>query len=158
MSGTGKSSVIEALRARGFKAVDTDYGDWHEWVEVAGERDWVWREDRIRELLETEDAEVLFVSGTVSNQRRFYEQLDHIVLLSAPRDVIVERLARRTNNPYGKSPEELAEVLDYIETIEPLLRRGATLEIDTRGPVDEVVERVLSAVLPSAGAPNEVNP
>lgn len=30
----------------------------------------------------------------------------HIVLLSAPRDVLVERLASRTNNPFGKTPDE----------------------------------------------------
>ncbi len=68
MSGTGKSTVIAKLAARGYKAIDTDYGDWHEWVDVAGERDWVWREDRIQQLLMTEDADVLFVSGTSSNQ------------------------------------------------------------------------------------------
>jgi len=34
MSGTGKSSVMSLLRARGFKAVDTDYGGWTELVDV----------------------------------------------------------------------------------------------------------------------------
>jgi dephospho-CoA kinase len=28
MSGTGKSSVIQALQSRGVTAIDTDYGDW----------------------------------------------------------------------------------------------------------------------------------
>ena len=31
MSGTGKSSVIRALRARGFRAVDTDDGRYEPW-------------------------------------------------------------------------------------------------------------------------------
>jgi broad-specificity NMP kinase len=148
MSGTGKSTVLAALAARGYKTVDTDYGDWHEWVDGPDGRDWVWREGRMRELLATEDAEVLFVSGTVSNQHKFYPQFDHVVLLSAPTPVIVDRLARRTNNPYGKSPEELAEVLGYIETVEPLLRGRATGEVDTSAPVEEVVERILRLVRP----------
>ena len=92
MSGTGKSTVVTELAARGYKAVDTDDGNWHVWVTVAGEWDWIWREDRIRELLSTEDADVLFVSGTSSNEGKFYRQFDHVVLLSAPRSVIVERL------------------------------------------------------------------
>ena len=142
MSGTGKSTVLAELAARGYKAVDTDYGDWHEVVD--GDR--VWREERIRELLATEDAEVLFVSGTVSNQGKFYPHFDHVVLFSAPTSVIVERLAARTNNPYGKSPEELAEVLAYVQTVEPLLRRRATVEIDTSVPLEEVVEAVLGLV------------
>jgi len=86
------------------------------------------------------------VSGTVRNQGKFYPQFDHIILLSAPVSVIVERLASRTNNPYGKHPDELAEVLTYVETVEPLLRRGCTLEIDTSVPIDEVVQKVLDAV------------
>ena len=146
MSGTGKSTVLAALAARGYKAVDTDYGDWHEWAEVDGERDWVWREDRIRELLATEDADVLFISGTTANQGTFYPQFDQIILLSAPASVIAARLAARTNNPSGKHPNELAQVLGYLETVEPLLRRGASLEIDTRAPVDQVVAAILARV------------
>jgi shikimate kinase len=151
MSGVGKSSVIAALAARGFKAVDTDYGGFSEVVSVGADeptglgdgQDWVWREDRIQEVLAADDAEVLFLSGTSPNQGKFYPQFDHIILLSAPAEVIVERLATRTNNPYGKRPEEVAKVLDEIQTIEPLLRRGAGHEIDTSAPLDQVVARVL---------------
>ena len=148
MSGTGKSTVIAALAARGYKAVDTDDGDWHEWMDVAGEPDWVWREDAIQRLLSTEDADVLFVSGTASNQGTFYRQFDHVFLLSAPTPVILERLATRTNNPYGKRPDELARVLRHLETVAPLLRRGATLQVDTSAPVDQVVETILRLVRP----------
>ncbi len=146
MSGTGKSTVIAELTARGYKAVDTDYGGWHEWVDVAGERDWVWREDRIRQLLSTEDADVLFVSGCKSNQGKFRAQFHHVVLLSAPTPLLLERLATRTTNPYGKRPEELAQILGYVETVEPLLRRSATLEVDTSVPLEQVVETILSHV------------
>lgn len=156
MSGTGKSTVIQALAARGYKAVDTDSDEWCEWVTnvVDGpdgqtiEQDWIWRADRIQQLLSTEDADVLFVSGCKTNQGRFYPQLDHVILLSAPAEVIVERLASRTNNPYGKHPDELAEVLGYLQTVEPLLRRGATLEIDTSAPLDEVLATILRLVDP----------
>jgi shikimate kinase len=146
MSGVGKSSVVAALAARGYKAVDTDYGDWNEWVEVDGQPDWVWREERMGDLLATEDAELLFVSGTVSNQGKFYPRFDHVVLLSAPTPLILARLASRTNNPYGKSPEERARVLEHIATVEPLLRRRASLEVDTSAPLEEVVETILRLV------------
>ncbi len=77
---------------------------------------------------------------------RFYPQFDAIVLLSAPAVVIVERLMTRTNNPYGKHPDELAEVLGYLETVAPRPRRGATHEIDTRAPLDQVVATILRLV------------
>ncbi len=39
--------------------------------------------------------------------RKFYAQLDHIILLTVPARVIVERLAARATNSYGKRPEEV---------------------------------------------------
>ena len=155
MSGTGKSTVISELAARGYKAVDADYGGMSELVSIQAtsdrsglgtEQDWIWREDRIADLLSTEDADVLFLSGTASNQVKFYGRFHHIVLLTAPASVMTERLVRRTNNPYGKEPNDLARALALKETVEPLLRRGADLEIDTSVPIDEVVERLLDVV------------
>jgi len=68
------------------------------------------------------------------------------VLLNAPAAVIVERLATRTTNPYGKHPDEVARVLYLQQTVEPLLRRGAGLEVDTSTPLDQVVGAILRLV------------
>jgi shikimate kinase len=155
MSGTGKSTVIRMLAERGFKAVDTDDG-LSEWVPVSdpgmysgADREWLWLEDRIQQLLSTEDTDVLFMSGCTRNQSKFYPQFDHVVLLSAPADLIVERLATRTTNPYGKNADELGHVLQHLRTVEPLLRRSASLEVDTSIPADDVVTVILDAVLPT---------
>ena len=64
----------------------------------------------------------------------------------APAAVIVERLATRTGNPYGKRPEEVTRALAHKATVEPLLPRGPGHEIDTRVPLEQVVERVLRTV------------
>ena len=144
MSGTGKSTVIRILAEQGYKAVDTDDDWWSEWIDAADGPDWVWREERMRWLLATEDADVLFVSGCKSNQRKFYPQFDHIILLSAPTDVMIERITTRTNNDYGKTASELNEILGYVDTVEPLLRRDATLEVDTAMSVAQVVAAVLN--------------
>src|ERR687893_3172237 len=90
MSGTGKSTVIGELAARGYKAVDADSDEYSEWVEltrdsgvpgspVEPDRDWVWREDRIRALVSGEDADGLFVSGCAPNMRPFLPPFDHVV-------------------------------------------------------------------------------
>jgi shikimate kinase len=157
MSGSGKSTLIGELAARGYKAVDADCDEFSEWVEVIGEadsfglpvegnRDWVWREDRIQALLSTEDTDVLFLSGCAENMRKFLPQFDLVVLLSAPADVIVERLRTRTNNPYGKHLGEISRVLGLMETVEPLLRRVAGYEIDTSTSLGEVVSTLLQLV------------
>ena len=68
-------------------------------------QDWLWREDRIQDLLAT-----------------------------------------RTTNPYGKHPDEVARVLALQQMVEPLLRAGAELEVDTSAPLDQVVTTVLQLV------------
>lgn len=144
MSGTGKSALIGALAERGFRAVDLDEPAWSE---SAADGDWIWREERVAELLDApEDDEWLFVSGCATNQGKFRDRFDEVVLLSAPTELILERLATRTSNHYGKRPEEVAEVLGYIETVEPLLRRAASHEVDTRPPLTDVLARVLRLV------------
>ena len=129
VSGAGKSAVIEELAARGHRAVDTDYGGLSELVAVPANEptglepgtDWVWREDRIQELLAT-DGDLLFISGCAPNQGTFYPQFTHIILLSAPADVIATRLTTRHSNEYGKEPAELARAVEMHQAVEPLLR------------------------------------
>jgi shikimate kinase len=99
-----------------------------------------------QELLSTEDSEVLFVSGCTTNQVKFYSQFDHVVLLTTPAWLIAERLRTRTNNPYGKQPDELARVLRQQQTVEPLLRKASSLEVDTRAPLNQVIETILRLV------------
>lgn len=164
LSGTGKSTLIAALAARGYRAVDADCDAYSTWVEptsdagtfgppVEAGRDWVWREDRIQDLLSTEDTDVLFLGGCAENMGRFLPWFDHIVLLRAPADLLVERLRTRTNNSYGKHPDEVARVLGQVDTVEPLLRRAAGHEVDTSAPLAEVVATVLRlAQAPGHGA------
>ena len=133
---------MRALAARGYKAIDTDDG----WCQALADGRQIWREEAIGELLATEDADVLFVAGCEENQVQFHAQFDHIVLLSAPLETLVERLANRASNPYGKAPEELRRVLDDVEAVEPLLRRVADHEVRTTVPLNEVVNTVLRLV------------
>ena len=137
MSGVGKSSVLDELRRRGLHTVDTDYDGW----ELA---DGTWDEPRMERLLAGHRDVV--VSGTVENQRRFYDRFEHIVLLSAPLDVLLQRVADRTNNPYGKSAAEREDIARYLRTVEPLLRQGATAELDGRLPVADLADAVAKLV------------
>jgi GNAT superfamily N-acetyltransferase len=137
MSGTGKSTVLAGLRGLGYATVDTDEGGWTDWSDDDG--GYLWREDRVAELLARELPSTLFVSGTVSNQGRFRRDFDAVVLLSAPADVLLARIERRTTNDYGKQPEERELILQQLEEVEPLLRASCTHELDATRPVDEVV-------------------
>ena len=65
---------------------------------------------------------------------------DAVVLLRAPADVILERVATRETNEFGKRDVERDRILNDLAKVEPLLRAGATAEIDTRAPLGEVVD------------------
>lgn len=143
MSGTGKSSVILELRKRGYAAIDMDEPGWSEHDSDGNQ---LWREDMLQAALDAHASGALFVSGCAENQVKFYPQFSHVVLLSAPADVIKARLAGRTTNDFGKRPDELAYVLQHLEWLEPRLRASATCEISTVAPLDRVVNELLSLV------------
>ena len=149
MSGTGKSTALGELRRRGYEVVDTDEPGWTEWSDEDG--GYVWREDRIAELLSRERAAPLFVSGTVSNQGRFYPRFDAVVLLSAPAEVLLGRIESRTTNDYGKTAEERELILEHLAEVEPLLRATCTHEVDAAQPVDGVVAELILLALEGGG-------
>ena len=142
MSGTGKSTALAELARRGHLVVDTDYGGFSEEVSSSDgrESEQLWCEDRIDALLDQHDDGVLFISGCVSNQGKFYPRFDAIVLLSAPADLILERVAVRKTNDFGKTDSERDRIVQDLATYEPLLRATSTAEIDTRAPLHEVVD------------------
>ncbi len=141
MSGTGKSASLDALAGRGYRVVDTDRGDWITEDET-GER--LWREDRIEALLSEHGDGPMFVSGCVMNQGKFYDRFHRVVLLSAPVEVILARVATRETNTFGKTEAERARIASDLGEFEPRLRAGADTEIDTRASVDEVADMLES--------------
>lgn len=154
MSGTGKSTALGLLEQRGYRVVDTDFGEWIEDVphpDGAGMEP-QWREDRIDALIADHErsGEPLFIAGTVWNQAGFYPRFDEIVLLSAPLAVMLDRIANRDTNPFGKSAEERERIVADTAEIEPLLRSSATIEIDTRKPLSEVVDQLAALAGPPA--------
>lgn len=151
MSGTGKSAVVEELAVRGYRAIDLDKPEWSHWVDAdpsdqftpAKGKDWIWREDRVRALLSESIEGSLFISGCAENMSRLLPLIDLVILLSAPADIIMERLQRRTIDGYGHAEEQRKKVAHLMSTIEPLLRRRADREIDTRQPVQTTADKIL---------------
>ena len=143
MSGTGKSSALRRLGARGHETVDTDSDEWSHWVALPdGSSDWIWREDVMSDLLRSHKSGTLFVAGCKTNQGRFYAQFDHVALLSAPSHLLLARIAARSDNPYRKTTAEQEMILRHVAEVEPLLRGSATIEIDASAPLEDVVRQL----------------
>lgn len=141
MSGTGKSTLVAELRRRGCLAYDADDDGFSE---PRANGAWGWRIEPVRQLLTRHRDGPVFFAGCSEEQSQL--DFDLRVLLTAPDDVMVERLTTRTTNGFGRTPEELAQVLRDLAEVEPLLRRTADLIIDTTRPVAEVADMVLSMI------------
>jgi shikimate kinase len=133
MSGAGKSTLLGAVARRGFRTVDTDYDGW----ELS---DANWDEPRMSALLA--ERSTVAVSGTAQNQGRFYNRFEHVIYLYVPLEVLLDRVRARSNNPYGKTAEQQADIAKYVVEVEPPIRRTATLELDGLMPVHLLAEHV----------------
>jgi len=148
MSGTGKSTVLLELARRGVQVVDTDEDGWSTEHLVPGgaATEQVWNADRMTQLLARAENDGIVVSGCASNQGSFYDRFDAVVLLAVPRGVLLERIATRTNNPFGRDPIERDRILADLDQVEPLLRATSTLEIDGTQPVGAIADRIQALV------------
>jgi hypothetical protein len=147
MSGTGKSTVATELRRRGYAAFDAD-DDGFSTPGAGGA--WAWRAAAVAELLDDAGENLVFFTGCSDEQARFRWDLQ--VVLSVPEAVLLDRLATRSSNSYGKGAGELDRVLADRRAIEPLLIAAADLVIDTRQPVPAVVATILDLVERAAPA------
>ena len=150
MAATGKSSALAELARRGYRVVDTDDPGWREYRKHAEPIDefhlgeFLWVEDRIAALLDADDGRSLFVAGGARNQSNFYHRFDAVVLLSAPAEVILDRVARRTMNNYGKNSLERGMILADLAEVEPLLRQECTHELDASRPLADTVADLIA--------------
>ena len=84
--------ITRDLVTRGYPAIDADDG----WTLPQPDGTLRWDEVAITRLLDTDGTDVLFFAGCEENMVAFLPRFDIVVLLSAPRDVIVHRIADRS--------------------------------------------------------------
>jgi dephospho-CoA kinase len=141
VSGTGKSSLVREIRNRGYTAFDADDDGL---TEPRPDGAWGWRVDLVRALFDQHDDDLLFFAGCSDEQAQF--EFDFKVLLTAPVEVVLERLRTRSTNSFGKSQDQRDRVLDDIAWVVPLLRDSADLVVETISTVSKVADVVVDAV------------
>jgi gluconate kinase len=147
LSGTGKSSVYEELIRRGYKAISTDRA-WAYHADPATGRpggpnhhdNFMWDEQRAVSELERPEPELLFVCGSSRNRDRFLPYFTKIFNLRIDDDTMRRRLQARTNNEFGKEPEELELMLRLNRSDE---KPAGAIDVDATRPLDQVVDELL---------------
>lgn len=67
----------------------------------------------------------------------------HIILLTAPASVIARRLAHQDQQSVRETSQRGGSDTHLRQTVEPLLRHAAGLEVNTSAPLDQVVATVI---------------
>jgi gluconate kinase len=147
LSGAGKSSVYEELIRRGHKAISTDRA----WAYHADpdtglpggpmhHDNFMWDQQRAVSELESPEPEVLFVCGSSRNRDRFLPYFTKIFNLRIDDDTMRRRLQERTNNEFGKQPEELEVMLTLNRSDE---KPAGAIDVDATQPLHHVVDELL---------------
>jgi hypothetical protein len=147
LSGAGKSSVYEELIGRGYKAISTDRA----WkyradpdtglsgrpIHYDGS---MWDQRKALSELESPEPDVLFVCGSSRNRDRFLPYFTKVFNLRIDDDTMRRRLRERTNNDFGKQPEEVELMLRLNRSDE---KPAGAIDVDATQPLDKVVDEVL---------------
>lgn len=159
-SGSGKSEVCRELQKRGFNAFDGDKVEG-----LAGWRDpatslpvdvdyskpidpsqtaWSWDAETLSNLLDTESD--IFLCGSADNQLTFHWLFDKVFILTLSPKTQKERIAKRTEHDYGKSPEMQERIIDEQAAFTTAARKLGALSVDAEPDVQQIVDLVLELI------------
>ena len=157
VSGSGKTTVCEELRRRGYQTIDADeelayFGnpETGEPEEKTERKDfvkhWIWdKEKALLELNKKSDKPTFFCGGTM-NLEHFANHFKKTFILYIDDETLKYRLANRTNNDFGKHPDELAIQLEWNQKVANHAKEKNFVLIDATRPVSEVVDEILSHI------------
>jgi dephospho-CoA kinase len=163
-TASGKTTVGEALRAKGYEVHDTDDEGMRHWknkatgqtvkppVKTAIE-DPQWHNNHFFALSKTPihalrneaKDKTIFVVGITANDLDYKDLFDKIIVLTVDEETQGKRIKSRTNHNYGKRPDQFEAAQKWrLIQIEKYRAAGA-VEIDSSNPIDEVVNRILAS-------------
>ena len=158
VSGTGKSTLTEEFRKKGFNSIDLDDG-FCTWKNIGTgkeadinesdqpgfyeENDWYCDLEKLYEFLK-EQNEPIFIFGACANQDSFLPFFDKIFLLKCSPEIFSERIDLRTNNNYGKLPFAKENELHWFEEFNASMLKKGAIEINAENSIAQVADEILA--------------
>jgi broad-specificity NMP kinase len=146
VSGTGKTSVCQELRRRGYAAVNGDRELAYQGNPATGEategfshEHHIWRVERVRRLAANQDDEATFFCGGSRNFGRFIDLFDAVFVLDVDVATLNQRLDSRSDE-WGKSRSERDLIVRLHATKEDT---PSGVVIDATRPLAAVVDDIL---------------
>jgi gluconate kinase len=148
VSGTGKTSVCEELRRRGFHAIngDTDLAyqgdpETGEPTDVPSHWHHIWHVDRVRALVADQSERLTFFCGGSRNFSKFEDLFDGVFVLKIDLKTLNRRLDERTEDEFGAEQSERDLIVRLHRTKEDTPENG--ILIDATAPLAHVVDEIL---------------
>lgn len=164
IAGTGKSFLVERLKEMGVNAIDVDFTKLAKFVDENGNqvaydpnggRNWwashyyVFNLKLLKDLLKENDNAYVFcnVYGKPGERNGSFDVIglfDKTYYLLAPKELLAKRLTGRTNNIFGKHPDELHKVLEYKDEMDENAKKLGIPIIDATLPVETMIKIIIS--------------
>ena len=170
ISGSGKSTVRQELRSRGYEAWGTDedkLSGWYDkqtgasvampprevWATPAWreQNDWHLDRQKIEAIADRIGRSTAFICGTAANEGEVWDLFSQVFYLLIDEATLRSRISERINNDFGKEPHELEAILGWLRDAEANYTRFGANIIDASRPLGEVVDEILALIPDSAG-------
>jgi len=154
-SGTGKTSVCNELRRRGYHAINGDrelayQGDPETGEPIAGvtgaavHDHHLWSVDKVRALAADQREAVTFFCGGSRNVARSIGLFDGVFVLEVDQETLKRRLDERPADEWGGRKEE-RELIEHLHQTREEIPPGG-IAIDATAPLPRVVDHILRRV------------
>lgn len=144
MSGVGKSTILKQISKSYSYSIDLDYDGWIHMDDMSNDRKM--DTNRIINYIQKYNDEDIFFSGTTINQKEIYPYLDFIITLTAPIEIMHERILSRENNSFGKSNHDWEKIKNDKREFEQLIMKSSDFVISTDKIANDIVDEIYNRV------------
>ncbi len=148
VSGTGKTSVCDELRRRGYYAINGDRDLAYQGDPKTGEpldgfahEHHIWDVDKVNALVADQSHASSFFCGGSRNFDRFIDLFDGVFVLEVDLDTLNRRLAVRPEGEWGGRASE-REIIARLHATKEDIPKNAII-IDATAPISRVVDAIL---------------
>ena len=150
VSGTGKTSVCDELRRRGYHSIHGDRDLAYQGDPETGEpRDGfahehhIWDVDKVRALVADQSRAVSFFCGGSRNFDGFIDLFDGVFVLEVDLDTLNRRLAARPEDEWGGRASERELIARLHATREDVPQNAVA--VDATASISQVVDTILES-------------
>jgi hypothetical protein len=152
-TAAGKSTVRNELLRRGYEAHDVDGDGIAKWFNRAsgepaeygeGGDVFLMSRQRVEGIREQARGKPVFLCGIPGNALDMADLFDEVICLVIDEDTMLDRVATRTTNVFGRTPAERELILRHREPTIEAYRAFGALMVDGAQPIDVVVDEVLA--------------